>query len=303
MRNRHPGHVGGRSAYLAWAAELGPDICPYFYMAKNALRVKRWRHIRAGPGGAIQRTERRNTMAWIEKEWEWYHIKGSYYETPEGVLSLVEDGEATIKAVATRAWEEHMWTQESRVNRDGPPERLREPSCEAHSKWLRKGPETEGVSRRRIALCSARHGPQVKGSLCRCGMKEPKREHWAWFCPETGNVEEVGPSSASERKLCTPCVQRPERGQVQRRWGPVPGLREEVQDTLGRQGRVIIATDGSSKGRRHRVRVARGLVAQRISSGRGAHVSLASGCDETLLSLWRARSGGDVSEARQSPAK
>ena len=96
----------------------------------------------------------------------------------------------------------------------------------------------------------ARHGPEVRDSVCACDVSQPRRHHWAWDCPVTCGTapNRPVPRHESEKRLCVPVVLRPDRAQHPLEEGAVPGIRMATQQELAARGRAIIATDGGAMG-------------------------------------------------------
>ena len=130
------------------------------------------------------------------KTWGWNQIDESRFRTPEGILDVTRDSEATIKKAARKGWQRTLWREEPRVS-DPVTQRLlqvKEPYLEVHGKWAR-GCDGGDVA---VAMGAAKdhrlyewlskktqnkHG-QGLDLKCRCGAANPTRRHWAWDCTE-----------------------------------------------------------------------------------------------------------------------
>ena len=66
---------------MAWTVSVGADVCPFFYAAKNALRVERWRHCREGAREYTTWAASRDIMGDIKEQWGWEHEGEGVYKT------------------------------------------------------------------------------------------------------------------------------------------------------------------------------------------------------------------------------
>ena len=52
----------------------------------------------------------------VADKWQWTRVSDTTFRTPEGLLDLEADGQATIQYVCEAAWEIQLWARDKRSN-------------------------------------------------------------------------------------------------------------------------------------------------------------------------------------------
>ena len=261
-----------RSSFLAWTAELGPDLDPEFVADQQVLKHELWLRQRGKRAPATPRLEE------VLKKWSWRRKATGRFETPFGEVDLDFDEWQVVLFHAKLGWKRALWKREPRAeNQPIPPGMvawvkaqeaiLRRSGGRDH--LLEKAALMAAPSGQSLVRMSKRTDKPVETVVCACGEALPSRDHLLWECPERGGGLPIPPVQKGCRRLLVPFTDGPRMATTTDCQPPAQLVRIMSQQWVRHGKPFLVATDGGAKGANHfERRAAWGLaVAGEVFSG------------------------------------
>ena len=249
--------IRGRSPFLIWTTLLGPELHPRFALNCEALRHEQWRtrqalQFKLDTGRPLESSK---AGRWMQtcKEWDWHLTdEVGVAETRDGQIHLASAGKPAIAALCRRAFGEELWKTDKRCMEDFPDDLT--PCTQVHNNWCKTATASWNMQRIKVAT-GASFDHKVAQKLtktthtCMCGIEDPDREHWMWYCPSLDGPAPIGRrSTLAERKLAIPL--EPRGRNIMAMTLPLQTVRTLAkyirQQAQGNSIHVFIATDGGA---------------------------------------------------------
>ena len=255
----------GRSRYLLWTSFLAPELDPEFALDSKVIFHELWRlrkevatcrrvaDIERLQFSAAEPCERNSRLYEVLQKWGWERLSKSRFQTSIGVIDLLSHGATCVTAAMKAAWRHQLWLKEPRaaeIAHTGV-----EPVTSVHAAWMKQGPVHDPMSF--STACAAGHAGRKLAKRfdldhvsCVCGESWPSCRHVTWHCPDTSlPAHNSPPTNGVEERLLVrsvaPAPWPPDRV-PEDMLSPVEVCNTFASQEVQFDGRILVATDGSS---------------------------------------------------------
>lgn len=248
-----------RSTALSRILRVGPALDIDYNLDFAVLRHLKWKH-----GRNEEPDHKRWRIREVFEKYQIGHIEKDRYQFPNGTIEMGWDSEKTIHAMFELAWHTRCFWEDKRGADKGKNPEVRVTGTGEIIHFNEQKKSAKGQTRntwQKASLMASWDGRRLANEhkinvKCWCGADNPKRRHMTWECPWFGDLRNAMrlPQNASElsKKLG---VEKISDG-MGTTWRERQEMQQAIEETTQiikrapiEKGRIIIATDGGSKGK------------------------------------------------------